>query len=88
MGAALALLLYLINPSFDNARTVMEVVGVPVLGAVSMLHGLKWERKQRYAMVAYGIAVIGLIALYGGVMAVGGLDLNFAVIQDAIVGRG
>ena len=88
LGAALALLLYLINPSFDNARTVMEVVGVPVLGAVSMLHGLKWERKQRYAMVAYGIAVIGLIALYGGVMAVGGLDLNFAVIQDAIVGRG
>lgn len=87
-GSMLALLLYLINPGFDNARTVMEVLGVPVLGAVSMLRGLKWERKQRYAMVAYSAAVIGLIALYGGVMAVGGLDLNFAVIQDAIVGRG
>ena len=39
-------------------------------------------------MIAYGVAAIGLIVLYGGVMAVGGLDLNFAVIQDAIVGRG
>ena len=87
-GATLALLLYLINPGFDNARTVMEVLGVPVFGAVSMVRGLKWERKQRYAMLAYGVAVIGLIALYGGVMTVGGLDLNFAVIPDAIVGRG
>ena len=87
-GAMLALLLYLINPTFDNARTVMEVVGVPVLGAVAMVHGLKWERKQRYALVAYAAAVIGLFALYGGVMAVGGLDLDIAVIQKAIVGRG
>ncbi len=87
-GAMFALLLYLINPSFDNPRTVMEVVGVPVLGAVSMVRGLKWERKRRYALAAYGVAVIGLFALYGGVMAVGGLDLNIAVIQDAIVGRG
>ncbi len=87
-GAMFALFLYLINPSFDNPRTVMEVVGVPVLGAVSMVRGLKWERKRRYALAAYGVAVIGLFALYGGVMAVGGLDLNIAVIQDAIVGRG
>jgi polysaccharide chain length determinant protein (PEP-CTERM system associated) len=87
-GAMLALLLYLINPTFDNARSVMEVVGVPVLGAVAMVHGLKWEKKQRYALVAYAAAVIGLLALYGGVMAVGGLDLNMAVIQEAIVGRG
>jgi polysaccharide chain length determinant protein (PEP-CTERM system associated) len=87
-GAALALFLYLINPAFDNARTVMEVVGMPVLGAVSMVHGIKWERKQRYALAAYSIAVIGLLVLYGGVMAVDGLDLNIAVIQKAIVGRG
>ncbi len=87
-GAMLALLLYLINPTFDNSRTVMEVVGVPVLGAISMIHGLKWERKQRYALVAYSVAVIGLLVLYGGVMAVDGLDLNIAVIQEAVVGRG
>jgi polysaccharide chain length determinant protein (PEP-CTERM system associated) len=87
-GAALALFLYLINPAFDNARTVMDVVGMPVLGTVSMVRGIKWERKQRYALVAYSITVIGLFALYGGVMAVGGLDLNIAVIQEAIVGRG
>ena len=87
-GAMLALLLYLINPTFDNSRSVMDLVGVPVLGAVSMIHGLKWERKQRYALVAYSMTVIGLLALYGGVMAIEGLDLNIAVIQKAIVGRG
>jgi len=87
-GAGLALLLYLVRPTFDNPRSVMDVLGVPVLGAITMIHGLKLERKQRYALVAYGIAVIGLFALYGGVMATGGLDLNIAVIQKAIVGRG
>ena len=87
-GAGLALLLYLLSPTFDNPRSVMDVLGVPVLGAITMIHGLKLERKQRYALVAYGIAVIGLFALYGGVMATGGLDLNIAVIQKAIVGRG
>jgi polysaccharide chain length determinant protein (PEP-CTERM system associated) len=87
-GAVLALFLYLINPTLDNQRTVMEAVGMPVLGAVSMVHGIKMERKERYALVAYSVAVIGLLALYGGVMAVGGLDLKFAVIQEAIVGRG
>jgi polysaccharide chain length determinant protein (PEP-CTERM system associated) len=87
-GAMLALLLYLINPTFDSPRSVMDVVGVPVLGAVAMVHGLKWERRQRHALIAYGIAVIGLLALYGGAMAVGGLDLDIAVIQEAIVGRG
>jgi len=87
-GAGLALFLYLINPTLDNQRTVMDAVGIPVLGMVSMVHGLKMERKERYALVAYSAAVIGLLALYGGVMAVGGLDLKFAVIQQAIVGRG
>jgi polysaccharide chain length determinant protein (PEP-CTERM system associated) len=88
VGAALALFLYLINPAFDNPRTVMEVVGMPVLGTVSMVQGIMWKRKQRYALAAYSIAVIGLLALYGGVMVVDGLDLNIAVIQEAIVGRG
>lgn len=87
-GAMLALLLYLINPTFDNSSSVMDVVGVPVLGAVSMIHGLKLERKQRYALVAYTVAVIGLFALYGGAMVADGLDLNIAVIQKAIVGHG
>ena len=87
-GAMLALLLYLINPTFDNPNTVMATVGVPLLGAVSMVYGLKRERRQRYALAAYSIAVVGLFAVYGGAMALGGLDLNIAAIQDAIVGRG
>jgi polysaccharide chain length determinant protein (PEP-CTERM system associated) len=88
VGAMLALLLYLINPVFDTPRTVMDVVGMPVLGTVSMVHGIKWDKKERYALAAYTVAVIVLLALYGGVMAVDGLDLNIAVIQEAIVGRG
>jgi hypothetical protein len=87
-GAALALLLYLIRPTFDKADTIKDMVGVPVLGVVSMVYGLEWDRRQRYALVAYGLAVIGLLAAYGGAMAVSGFDPNKATILQEIAGRG
>jgi hypothetical protein len=66
----------------------MEVIGRPVLGGVSMIHNRDWSSKHRHALVAFGLAGIGLLALYVGVMAVDGLSLNIAEIQKAIVGRG
>jgi len=87
-GALLALLLFLLRPTFDNPRAVMEVLGRPVLGGVSMIHNRDWSSKHRHALVAFGLAGIGLLALYVGVMAVDGLSLNVAEIQKAIVGRG
>lgn len=87
-GAMLALLLFMLRPTFDNARSVMEVLGRPVLGGVSMIHNSEWSRKHRHALMAFGMAGVGLLALYAGVMTVDGLSINIAEIQKAIVGRG
>jgi len=83
-GASLALLLFLLRPTFDSARTVMEIVGRPVLGGVSMIHNREWRKKHRQALVAFSLAGIGLLALYVGILSVGGLSDNLAVI----VGKG
>jgi hypothetical protein len=88
IGIVLAFVLYLLRPTFDSARTVMEVLGRPVLGGVSMIHNREWSARHRQALIAYGIAGIGLLLLYGGVLTVSGLDLNIAEIQEAVVGRG
>ena len=87
-GALLALFLFMLRPTFDSARAIVEVLGRPVLGGVSMIHNREWSARHRHALVAFSLAGIGLLALYAGVVAVGGLSVNLAEIQTAIVGRG
>jgi polysaccharide chain length determinant protein (PEP-CTERM system associated) len=83
-GVSLALLLFLLRPTFDSARKVMEVLGRPVLGGVSMIHNKEWSIKHRQALVAFSLAGIGLLALFVGLLSVGGLIQN---LSD-IVGQG
>jgi len=87
-GVAFAFFLYLLRPTFDSARVIMEKLGRPVLGGVSMIHNQEWSTKHRRALVAYSIAGVGLLLLYGGVLTVSGLDMNVAEIKATIVGRG
>ena len=87
-GALLALVLFMLRPTFDNARTVTEVLARPVLGGVTMIHNKEWGKKHRHALLAFSLAGIGLLGLFVGVMTVGGLGDNIAEIQKAIVGRG
>ena len=88
VGAVIALFLFMLRPTFDSPRKVMDVLGRPVLGGVSMIHNREWSTRHRYAMVAYSIAGISLLLLFGGVLTVSGMDVNLAEIQKAIVGRG
>jgi polysaccharide chain length determinant protein (PEP-CTERM system associated) len=88
IGIVLAFVLYLLRPTFDSARTVMEVLGRPVLGGVSMIHNREWNTRHRHALIAFSVAGIGLLLVYGGVLTVSGLDINVAEMQKAIVGRG
>jgi polysaccharide chain length determinant protein (PEP-CTERM system associated) len=87
-GAMLALLLFLLRPTFDTPRKVMEVLGRPVLGGVSMIYNQEWSTRHRHALVAFSLAGIGLLALYGGVLTVSGMDVNLAEIKAAVAGRG
>jgi hypothetical protein len=88
LGVVLSFFIYLLRPTFDNPRAVMEVLGRPVLGGVSMIHNQEWSAKHRHALIAYSVAGVGLLLLYGGALTVSGLDINLAGIQEAIVGRG
>jgi len=88
IGIMLAFLLYTLRPTFDNARDVMELLGRPVLGGVSMIHNREWSMRHKRALIAYSVAGIGLLLAYGGVLTVSGLDMNIADIQEAVVGRG
>ena len=87
-GAVLALFLYMLRPTFDNARTVMEVLGRPVVGGVTMIQNKEWSRRHRRTMFAFSVVSVGLLTLYIGVMAVDGLNFNVAEIQKVITGRG
>jgi len=87
-GIFMALLLYMLRPTFDNSRRIMEVLGRPVLGGVSMIHTGEWRVRHRNALVAYSIAGVGLLVLYGGIITVSGMDMNIAELREAVVGRG
>jgi polysaccharide chain length determinant protein (PEP-CTERM system associated) len=87
-GVGLGLLLYLLRPTVDNPRTVMQVLGKPVLGVISMIHGEGWGRQQRTAMVAFSVAGLGLFVAYGMAIALAGLDFNLAEITSTVTGRG
>ena len=88
VGALLALFLFMLRPTFDSARAIVEVLGRPVVGGVTMIHNYEWSKKHRRALVAFSVAGVGLLVLYAGVMTVDGLNMNVAEIQKAIVGRG
>jgi hypothetical protein len=87
-GIGLALLLYLLRPTIDNPRTVMEVLGKPVLGAISMIHDKGWAREQRTAVVSFSVAGLGLFVAYIMVIAFAGEDYSIAEITSAVMRRG
>ena len=87
-GVVFAFFLYMLRPTFDSARTIMEVLGRPVLGGVSMIHNQEWSTRHRQALIAYSIAGVGLLLLYGGALTVSGLELDMAALKATIVGRG
>jgi len=88
IGAILALLLFMLRPTFDSPAKVMEVLGRPVLGGVSMIFNQEWRTRHRHAQIAFSLAGIGLLALYGGVLTVSGMDMNLAEIKEVVTGRG
>ena len=88
VGAALALFMFMLRPTFDSPRKVMEVLGRPVLGGVSMIYNHEWSSRHRNALIAYSVAGIGLLVLYGGVITVSGMDMNLAELKEAVTGRG
>lgn len=87
-GVLLALLVYILRPTFDSARSIMDVLGRPVIGGVTMIHNQEWSKKHRRVMLAFSLAGVGLLAMYIGAMSLDELSFNVAEIKKAITGRG
>jgi polysaccharide chain length determinant protein (PEP-CTERM system associated) len=87
-GIALAFLLYLLRPTFDNPQAVINYLGRPVLGAVSMIYDEAWGRKRRHALIAFSLAGTGLLVMYVVMMTLAGMDIKVAAITSLLGGRG
>jgi uncharacterized protein involved in exopolysaccharide biosynthesis len=68
-GAAMALLVSQVRPTYLSPAELREATGLRVLGAVAMTWTEPERKKRRRAQLGFGAGVACLFASYGGVMA-------------------
>ena len=71
-GAAFAFLLAQMDVSFSTAGNLHEVIGLPVLGAISSLGAADASSVRVMRVATFGTVLGVLIILYGGMMVYGG----------------
>lgn len=69
MGVVFALFLSQLKPTFDNRKTVRDVIGLPVLGGVSMVWSERQRLKNKLEAISFGLVFMGLLAVYGAYLA-------------------
>jgi len=67
-GIAVAFLLSQLRRTVTDRRTLRELTGLPLLGAVSRVETDESRRRKRKGLLTYLAALGSLIAAYGGVM--------------------
>ena len=65
-GVAVPMLLAQLDRSFWVVEDLRSL-GLPVLGGISLLSSIPWRRRL-LAVTSFGIAVVVLISLYGGLV--------------------
>ena len=68
-GGGVAYLLHLLRPVFNNARTLAEITGRTVLGAVSMTFVDRKRTESRMRRMAWGSAAAALTLLFLAIVA-------------------
>jgi len=69
IGCFFAVFLSQIKPTFEHRSTVMEVVGLPVLGSVSMVWSQRQRVKNKIEAISFGLVFVILILIYGANIA-------------------
>ena len=69
IGCVFAVFLSQIKPTFEHRGTVMEVVGLPVLGSVSMVWSQRQRIKNKLEVFSFGLVFVILLLLYGANIA-------------------
>ncbi len=64
IGCVFAVFLSQIKPTFEHRGTVMEVVGLPVLGGVSMVWTPRQRLKNKLEVISFGVVFVILLGVY------------------------
>jgi polysaccharide chain length determinant protein (PEP-CTERM system associated) len=67
-GVGGALLMSQLRPTFLSQNSLREVSGLPILGSVNMNWTVAQKVKRRRRLYAFGLAVVSLFTVYGGVI--------------------
>jgi polysaccharide chain length determinant protein (PEP-CTERM system associated) len=67
-GVAAAYVASQVRPVFGSSQALRLMTGRPVLGAISMIKTIDLVRRDRYRSLAFGSALTGLLAVFGGWM--------------------
>lgn len=70
-GLGLAVLLFLIKPSFDTRKGLGDAMGLPVLGSVSMIWSPAQIRERKTKIITFGATALSLLLTYFGILTVG-----------------
>ncbi|HEV7609496.1 MAG TPA: XrtA system polysaccharide chain length determinant [Steroidobacteraceae bacterium] len=77
LGGALAYLLHQLRPVFNNTRSLAEITGLPVLGAVSMTWLTRHKMESRLRKMAFGGAAAALLLIFTVVVMFQGPGARF-----------
>ena len=68
-GAAFALFMSQIKPTFDNPKIITRTLGVPVFGSVSLIWTGHSQMRRRAEVMVFAFGGVLLVVIYGGYMA-------------------
>jgi hypothetical protein len=84
LGIAIAFLLSQLRPTFDDRRLLNAVADLPVLGSVGMVWTQSQRAVRRRRHIAFLLGLFSLLSVYGLVMAVYSLQLDWVgYLSDA-----
>jgi len=75
-GLVIALLLYLMRPTFMSISQLRQITGLPILGTVSLKANAAQSEKNRREALRYSIVALGLISFYIGFMTIDILEIK------------
>lgn len=75
-GLVIALLLYLMRPTFMSLSQLREITGLPVLGSVSFKANASQSEKNKKEALRYSIATLGLFTFYIVFMTIDILEIK------------
>jgi polysaccharide chain length determinant protein (PEP-CTERM system associated) len=77
VGGGTAYLLHLLRPVFNNTRSLADITGLPVLGAVSMTWLTRHRMESRLRKMAFGGAAAALLLVFTTVVMFQGAGARF-----------